>query len=146
MAITKKKKIVIGVISIALICLTIWYFSRDLIRYDENTVVRVYYNYFDWNLGAHSRQELLVEKNDVKTLIDEVNKYKNAISTNVIKSIFMNSYIVEINNESFIEIDAEADNYAGNETYMFVFLKGYKYIKGCYIDSSILDILENLKK
>lgn len=138
------KKIIILLVIIVIVVIGLMLFFRDIIPYDSKTNVKVYYE--DCSSGEVVGCELHLNENDLKYLLDEINRYGWRLSSDTIKEIFGERYVIESDDGTSIQINAKTYSNRKNRTYMFVWKSNYRYTKGTYMDADVLDILNRAKE
>ena len=109
--------------------------------------MQVYFEQISFDVTTSSlkeeKTEIYLSKDEGKALIELLNPYSSNLTTDVLKSDFMRSYIVKLDDSTTLQIDADC-NYPDKDhaTYMFVMHhQAGVVIQGTYVDASIAEYL-----
>ena len=112
-----------------------------------NDGMQVYFEQISFDVTTSSlkeeKAEIYLSKDEGKALIELLNPYSSNLTTDVLKSDFMRSYIVKLDDSTTLQIDADC-NYPDKDhaTYMFVMHhQAGVVIQGTYVDASIAEYL-----
>lgn len=112
-----------------------------------NDAMQVYFEQISFDVTTSSlkeeKTEIYLSEDEGKALIELLNPYSSSLTTDVLKSDFMRSYIVKLDDNTTLQIDADC-NYPDKDhaTYMFVMQhQAGAVIQGTYVDASIAECL-----
>lgn len=120
--------------------------SEEVFSFSYDPNMQVSYSEVDFSgekVQIHTTEMILSEE-EGRSLVDQLNQYKNSIGGNVLKSEFYTYYTVSLNAHTSFVIDANCENYSRDVSYMFVNLYQNGKMKqyGTYVDVSLISFLE----